>query len=502
MKIRIGMNSAIARTFIALIILQIAVITANANGAGNLDLTFAGTGYVRGAELPLDWASDVVVQADGKIVIIAHNNLSSRMYLARFHPNGTFDASFGNGGILYPGDLFGRPTLSADFLLLQPDGKILIQGIIRLNSDGTVDTTFAGDGWADVRYGEYPGGVEQAAIGPDGKITVQGRFVDPRFGAQYAGTARFNSDGSPDTTFGVNGSRILFHPGVDFSILPDGKMIAGSGSLTVIRRNSDGSLDTTYNGTGTSQEPPLPGSSQVREVLLLPDSKVIVAGSVNDGDITNFGVVRYNSDGSLDTTFNGTGLVINTEIPGPFVSGLSIQTDGKIVVCIASAQNIALVRYNIDGSLDATYGSNGIAVIDLGFNERNLAMTLDGSNRAMVVGGSQTPFVARITSEATQPADITGRTVTAAGVPVSGATVILTNAQGQSQYTLSSHFGYFSFTGVSSNEVYTVRVSKKRYRFQPISQTITLFDSISGLDFVGNTSSDTLLEEKGKGPEK
>lgn len=296
MSIQIRMSYPVAKTFVALIILQIAVIAANANGAGNLDLTFAGTGYVRGAELPLDWASDVVVQADGKIVIIAHNNLSSRMYVARFHPNGTFDASFGNGGILYPGDLIGRPNMSANFLLLQPDGKILIQGVIRLNSDGTLDTTFDGDGWVQVMYGNNPGGVEQGALGPDGKITVQGRFVDPRFGSQAAGTARYNSDGSPDTTFGVNGSRTLFSPGVDFAILPDGKMIAGTDSLKVIRRNSDGSLDTTYNGTGTSQEPPLPGSSQVREVLLLPDGKVIVSGSVDDGGITKIGVVRYNSD--------------------------------------------------------------------------------------------------------------------------------------------------------------------------------------------------------------
>lgn len=165
-------------------------------------------------------------------------------------------------------------------------------------------------------------------------------------------------------------------------------------------------------------------------------------------------------------------------------------------------QNIALVRYNSDGSLDSAYGSNGIAVIDLGFNERNLAMALDGSNRAMVVGGSQTPFVARITSEAAQPADISGRTITAAGVPISGATVILTNAQGQQQYTLSSHFGYYGFAQVFSNEIYTVSVSKKRHRFQPSSQTITLLNSLDGLDFVGNTSSDTFTETIGKGPKK
>jgi uncharacterized delta-60 repeat protein len=486
------MNKMIAKVLYTLLILQIAVVSAYANGPGNLDLTFAGTGYVRGAELPLYTARDVVVQADGKILIVAHDSLSSRMYVARFNPDGTFDASFGNGGLLYPGDLFGRPTMSASLLLLQPDGKILIQGVIRLNSDGTPDTTFDGDGLVEVRYGNYPGGVLQAALGPDGKITVQGLFVDPRFGAQYEGTARFNSDGSPDTSFGINGSIILFSPGQDFSILPDGKMIAGDGSMRVIRRNTDGSLDTSFNGTGTSQTPSISEHSSGRVILPLPDGKVLAAGKVNNGDNDDFGVARYNSNGSLDTTFNGTGFVITPILASnDRPSGISLQADGKIVICgtaqrLFNTLDIALVRYNLDGSLDTTYGNDGKSVTDIGFTVNNLALALDGSDRAMVAGLSQTPFVARFTSEATAPADIAGRIMSTNGMPISGATVVLTDARQQSRSALSNAFGYYGFSGISSNEVYTVSVSNKRYRFQPPSRQLTLLTSLTDVDFVGD----------------
>jgi uncharacterized delta-60 repeat protein len=491
----------IIRTLFALSFLQLAAIFALANGPGNLDLTFAGTGFVRGAELPLYTARDVVVQTDGKILIVAHDSLSSRMYVARFNPDGTFDASFGNGGLLYPGDLIGRPTISASLLLLQPDGKILVQGVIRLNSHGTLDTTFDGDGWVDVRYGNNPGGVEQAALGPDGKITVQGRFVDPRFGSQYAGTARFNSDGSPDTTFGVNGSIVNFHPGFDFSILPDGKMIAGSDSLKIIRRNSDGSLDTTYNGTGTSQEPPITGGTSIRAVELVPDGKVMVAGSISNGVNDDFAVVRYNSDGSLDNTFNGTGLVITPVLSGnDRAYALSVQTDGKIVVSGIAGQgvpgdaNLVLVRYNIDGSLDTTYGSNGKAVFDFGFAENNISMALDSSDKAVVAGQSQTPFVARITSEAAPLVEVGGRVTSINGMGISTATVILKNSNNERRYALTNAFGYYGFSGVSSNETYVVSVSNKRYRFQPSSQSITLINSIANVDFTGNTGSETLVD--------
>ena len=501
------MKNTVIRALFAFLLLQIAAAFGYANGPGNLDLTFAGTGYVRGAALPLDSVKDVVIQTDGKILVLCNNNLSSLTDISRFNPDGTLDTSFGNGGRLLPGALFGVTSSSGSALLLQPDGKIIFAGnvgggaLIRLNSDGTLDTTFDGDGRAPVSYNNNGGGVLQAALRPDGKITVQGRWVDPRFGAQYDGTARFNNDGSYDTSFGINGSLVNFKYGIPFSFQPDGKVIGGSGQLRVIRYNTDDSRDASFGIDGVSQIPPLPGNAPVRAIALSSDGKVLTTGEVLwNGLNDDFAIVRYNSDGSLDTSFNGTGAVVTPVLgSNDRPSGISIQSDGKIVVCGTAqrpdnSQDIALVRYNIDGSLDTTYGSNGKVVIDLVFSEGNLSMVLDSSDRALVFGRSQTAFITRFTSAAAPVVDVGGRATSTNGQGISNATVFLINEHNERQSTLTNGFGYYIFSGVSSNETYTVFVSAKRYRFQPPTRSVTLMSSVLDLDFIGNPGSTSLVE--------
>lgn len=502
------MKYTVIRTLFTLLLLQIATAFAYANGPGNLDLTFAGTGYVRGTDFPIQSASDVVIQADGKILVLGTNSASSLTNISRFNSDGTLDTSFGNGGRISPGDLFGFPLTAGSHLLLQPDGKFIFTGsvgggaVIRFNPDGTPDTTFDGDGLARVDYYNNNGGsVLQAALSPDGKITVQGLWVDPRFSALYEGTARFNGDGSYDTSFGVNGRLVNFNPGLAFFFQPDGKMIGGIDHLRVVRRNADGSLDTSFNGDGTSQAPPLPGNSLVRAMALSPDGKVLAAGEVMwNGVNDDFAIVRYNSDGSLDTTFNGTGIVVTPILEGnDRATGLSIQSDGKIVACGTSSlpdftQDIALVRYNVDGSLDTTFGSNGKTTIDLGFSESVKRMVLDGSDRALVFGRSQTAFVARFTSEAAPLVDVGGRATSTNGQGISNATVFLINANNERRNAITNGFGYYIFSGVSSNETYTVFVSAKRYRFQPPTRSVTLMSSVMDLDFIGNPGSLSLVD--------
>jgi hypothetical protein len=155
---------------------------------------------------------------------------------------------------------------------------------------------------------------------------------------------------------------------------------------------------------------------------------------------------------------------------------------------------MALVRYNIDGSLDSDYGSGGKAVFDLGASESISTIALEATGKVIAIGsgdGSRGLFVARITSDFAPLVDVGGRVTSINGQGIGNASVVLTDADNVSQTARTNAFGYYSLSGVPSNEIYTVRVSSKRYRFQPSSQTITLTGSVANVDFVGNPGSES-----------
>lgn len=500
---------SIIRTLCVLSLLQIAAVFAFANGPGNLDLTFAGTGYVMGANYPSQQGLKVVVQIDGKILVCA--STFSLADISRFNPDGTLDTSFGSGGRIMPAELFGMPWSTGVSLLLQADGKIVFVGeiwgsnagggaVVRFNSDGTPDITFDGDGLVWVDFNNTGARPHRAALGPDGKIAVQGIWPDPHFGSWHGGMARYNSDGSVDTTFGNNGSIISgTFGGIGLTFQADGKMIGVLGGMRVARYNANGSLDTSFDGDGMSPVPVLPGNPSPRTLALLPDGRILAAGEIVNEPNLYFCLARYNSDGSLDMTFNGTGTVV-APIPGNygFLSGLAVQSDGKIVAggtarLSGGSFDLVVVRYNADGSLDTTYGSNGKSVIDLGFSDTLEGLVLDGLDRAVLVGGSQSAFVARITSEAAPLVDVGGRVTSTNGQGIGNATIILKNSNNERRYALTNAFGYYAFSGVSSNEIYVVSASNKRYRFQPPTRTITLMNSLADVDFIGNTGSESVV---------
>src|SRR5262245_33316913 len=183
--------------------------------------------------------------------------------------------------------------------------------------------------------------------------------------------------GDLDPTFGSGGIVITRGPTLNsldyalgMAIQSDGKIVVvgeGNGSgwdFSVIRYNPDGSLDSSFGG-GIVITPVGSSRDTATSVAIQADGKIVVAGDSFDGvEGASFAVVRYNSDGSLDTSFNGSGIVI-TSVGGPWagVHSVMIQADGKIVAAggsgDASTNNIAIVRYLSDGSLDTTYNHTG-----------------------------------------------------------------------------------------------------------------------------------------------
>jgi uncharacterized delta-60 repeat protein len=346
------------------------------NNNGSLDSTYAlGSG-----------ASNVVLtsvlQPDGKIIIggsfISFNG-NAKNGIARLNTDGSLDTTFN------PGSGANSTVLTTN---LQPDGKIVIGGpftsfngtatsrITRLNADGSLDTSFNTGSGANSF-------VLSTALQPDGKIIIGGAFISFNDTTRYY-TTRLNTNGSLDTTFnpgaGANDAVFTTTLQTDNKIIIGGQFTSFNGTTRnrIARLNADGSLDTTFN----------PGSGAniyVSTIALQPDGKIIIGGIFTsyNGTARNR-IARLNADGSLDTTFNpGTGA-------NDYVSIITLQSDGKIIIggqftsFNGTARNY-IARLNADGSLDTTFNSGSGASNSVS----TIALQPDGK---IIIGGQFTSF--------------------------------------------------------------------------------------------------------------
>ena len=254
---------------------------------------------------------------------------------------------------------------------MQSDGKILVVGyanngsdndfaVIRLNSNGSLDNTFDSDGKATYDLGGTDNG-NSVAIQSDGKIVVAG-YSNVNGTYDFA-VIRLNSDGSYDTGFDTDG--IVTTPigtgtdeGLSVAIDGNGKIVVGGFSnngtdndFAVVRYNSDGSLDTGFDSDGKVTTDLNSSDDQGQRIALQLDGKIILTGFTKNGTYYQFGAVRYNSNGSLDTGFNSDGIFsLGIGPNSAFGYGVVIQSDGKIVFAgyarnyTGSIYKVALVR--------------------------------------------------------------------------------------------------------------------------------------------------------------
>ncbi len=358
---------------------------------GDLDPTFDTDGKVFTQFSPHGPQSgtDLVVQPDGKIVVVAGalaSFLQSAMIVARYNPDGSLDSTFGSGGKITT--FHGGGPQMYNSVLLEPDGSILIAGsygfltgppdqfvynfrIVRLNSAGSVSMT------AGLPF-NIPGGlnVNDVALAPGNKIVSIGSR------GSEVWLVRFNSGGSLDTSF--DGDGIVNFSATEVSAIaaqPDGKVLvagkAGS-NIAVWRFNSNGTPDTSFDGDGIFNAPVGTGASSAREMIVKPDGKILTVGSaVNPGAVT--ALVQLNTDGSFDNNFDSDGIVF-TSIPSTD-SGLDLelQRDGKIVAFSGGSGDIfGLSRYLPNGTLDTSFSGDGIASETVSTRPSAIALQPDG----------------------------------------------------------------------------------------------------------------------------
>ena len=525
MRIRTFHRSFQAILVISFVLCVMAVVSAQPE----LDVAFNTTGK---AVTPIsdrsDVATAVAVQADNKVVAIGTVNSGSSPVtfgLIRYNVDGTLDASFGDQGKVVIQFNPNAASEAANAVAIQPDGKILVGGRIgivnpgqgflalaRYNTDGTLDTTFGNGGLVSSSAGEFMNEIRAIAIQPDGKIIAAGSYF---FAGQSFQTllVRFNTNGTPDTSFGSNGVATnvtggsLGHQNVPASVAvqPDGKIVTGglysinmgssvSSDLTILRFNANGTLDNSFATNGRMQIISADNES-ISSVRALPDGKILAAGTTGEFNSSQFLLLRLNSNGTLDSSFDGDGRVTTAVESVNSAKALSVHPNGKITVVGNSgppsgffAVNFAVAAYNPDGSLDTSFSGDGKLAFDFsGVKVTSSSTAIDSLGRIVIAGytgSSQSKFaVARLYTRDPIPVSITGRILTPEGVPVRGVSVGLSNSNGETLWTLSSPFGYYQFAGIMTGRTYTVHVSSKRYLVQ--DKLIGLNEELTDLDLTG-----------------
>jgi uncharacterized delta-60 repeat protein len=403
--------------------------------ADPLDRTFGDGGKVTTGILNYTHPQDVAVQPDGKILVAgyAQTTDSTKFFVLRYNPNGTWDGTFNNG----TGILLGQFRDTADYvasaaysIAIQPDGKIVIGGnvyrypsprtdfaVARLNPDGSYDTTFGGgDGKADIYVGGEHDLARDVVIQPDGKILFIG--VTQVSTSNFPALVRFNADGSIDNTFSGDGvittTLDVFGTPMKTLLMPGGKIVSivsvygyTDGNIIFLRYNPDGSPDTSLNGSGRllTRYGFDYSDAAVTTAVLLPDGKMLLGGSVRPPELENgydAALIRINPDYSPDTSFNGDGIVTThlSAYQGG-INDLAMLPDGKFIAGGIVAYNshdmdFALLRYNPDGSLDKSFDQDGKAVVSFGGNNQLdwfRALGLQPNGKVVMVGESENNIV-------------------------------------------------------------------------------------------------------------
>ena len=387
---------------------------------GDLDLSFGVGGKV---VTPIGNFNDeiraIAIQPDGKIIAAGSRiGTISDFTLVRYNTNGSLDTTFGTGGIVITQVSGG--SSGANSLVIQTDGKIVAGGyrtgafrlfvLIRYNTDGSLDPSFGKGGIVTTQLGSNLNGALSAInLQPDGKIVaVGGTFVD------FA-LARYNTDGSLDTSFGTGGIVITsFSSNNDFAaavtIQPDGKIIAagrsstpstGIGDFALARYHTNGSLDASFGDGGKVVTPFSNGnfSDAIEEVLLQTDGRIVAVGSAYNGSEQGIALIRYNTNGSLDSNFGNGGKVLTTFSPSAgfqtYAFSAVIQPDGKIIAAgqagFIDIRDFALARYNTNGSLDISFGNGGKVTTDFNPTRADQANALAIQSDGKIVAAGYTP---------------------------------------------------------------------------------------------------------------
>jgi uncharacterized delta-60 repeat protein len=329
---------------------------------------------------------------------------------------GSLDPTFGNGAG-YVTTSTTPYTDAAYTALIQPNGDIVAVGnagtsssghefgVERYNSNGSLDTSFGSGGVALASFGSQSAVGLSGALYPAGTANAGDIVEEGEYNYQYQILARFNTNGTLDTTFGTGGEVMTAIPSMSFINENGGVVVTSTGQIVALsidgytnqfalaRYNANGSLDTTFGQGGfvITTVPNMNGSG-IPTLLQQPDGTLIVTTAQAPPNSANvWDLYAFNANGTPDTSFGNQGIVTTAAPGGPYAATLYFNAgssnDGQIVVIGGTGNNSnidELARYNANGSLDTTFGTGGLEQTSFNFIPEQAAV--DANGRFVVTG--------------------------------------------------------------------------------------------------------------------
>jgi uncharacterized delta-60 repeat protein len=390
------------------------------NPDGSFDNTFGTDGKAFIAvSTREDRAFGVGLQPDGKIIIVGYSRDASANYdfaVVRLNENGTPDATFGTNGVVITST--SNTSDYAQGVTVQSDNKIVVCGkgvgnngmtftVARYNTGGSLDTSFDGDGITRTQFSTGLSEAYKVKIQSDGKIVAAGAAAFGDFTNTAFGFARYNTDGSPDTGFGENGTAVVeVRTGAarqnvvnDFLFQPDGKIVAvgysNSGLTTGLdfagaRLNTDGTPDSSFGNDGKIVTPIGNNDDSANKVILQNDGKIVVGGIGRIASDTDFTIIRYNPNGTFDTQFGNNGIAVARRTgESESISNLRIGANGRIYAAGFSRFEAAFAIFQVNGSRETDFDGDkktDISIFRPAVGEWWYLRSSDGDNRAARFG--------------------------------------------------------------------------------------------------------------------
>lgn len=356
--------------------------------SGILDTSFNGNGIVTGNYTTGNNSADaMVLQPDGKIIVAGATGVSSsiKIGVSRHNPDGSLDSTFGDNGKA----IFGSGWIKsfAKDLKLQEDGKIVMAGyrwnnstgdfiMLRLNPNGSLDNTFGTNGIAIIDGG-------QTEVAESFDIDNNGDFIISGYVEDHFAMAKVKSNGSVDINFG-NGGWVVT-PFADFASYShdtivssvDGRIILGGMILDGYQNkyeyalavyHPDGTLDTTFGDQGKLHFHVGIDNDFGMRILELKNGQILIGGHswyATSPLRYEVAVARLNTNGSLDTTYGTNGIFKTRLVENgtSYLAGITLQEDGKLVLTSTANEgntyNFGLARVTENGELDTTFGEGG-----------------------------------------------------------------------------------------------------------------------------------------------
>lgn len=387
---------------------------------GTIDTSFNNVGYNR---IDLGGAENILAGAiapDGRI--IAAGNLAGNAIVARLvdpYAAGSGDGLFNKLGVkLTDFNIVGASDY-ATAVAVQKDGKIVVVGaldnisadaaIVRYNIDGTVDTTFSGDGVVQISLG----GLEYATsvvIQPDGKIVVAGYTTATGAGANDFMVARLMPNGDPDLTFNNASSGVMT---IDFGfddhatalalqgdkIIVAGFSDGGLSDFAAVRLNSNGTIDTTFNDVASPTQSSGDGKisfsfgtgtiERATSVVVRPTGQIVLGGTTNFGPSpNNFGVAQLTPAGKLDSSFSGDGLFDFSFGGSEALGAMALLPTGEILVAGNNTSDMLVARVTTGGALDSSFNGGLALPVDFGLIDVATGIALQSDGKFIVSGFS------------------------------------------------------------------------------------------------------------------